>query len=250
MTKKEHIKQFGLVGKNIEYSFSRNHFTTKFAKELKVDHQYINYDIEDISAFESVLSKPPIPSGLNVTIPYKKAVIPYLDDLSEEAKTIQAVNTIVWEASGKTVGHNTDHYGFEKALLEKINAKPDRALILGTGGASGAIKFVLEKLGCDFQFVSRNPKKDQLSYEQLTKDLIKNIDLIVNTTPLGTYPNTSVVTPIPYEYLNSNHFLFDLIYNPEETRFLKEGKIRGTKTSNGYQMLVYQAEKSWELWNR
>ena len=124
MIKKEHIKQFGLVGKNIEYSFSRNYFSTKFTKEHKVNHQYINYDIEDISAFESILSKPPIPSGLNVTIPYKKAVIPYLDELSEEAKNIQAVNTIVWEASGKIVGHNTDHYGFEKALVEKLIPNP------------------------------------------------------------------------------------------------------------------------------
>ena len=249
MTKKKDIKQFGLVGKNIAYSFSRAHFTAKFDKEQKVDHQYVNYDIEDISAFESILSKPPVPSGLNVTIPYKKAVIPYLDKLSEEAEAIQAVNTVVWEGSGKIVGHNTDHYGFEKALLEKMENQPNSALILGTGGASGAIKFVLEKMGCTFQFVSRSPNKKQLSYDQLTKDLIQNTDLIVNTTPVGTYPDITVAPPIPYKFLDTRHFLFDLIYNPEQTRFLKEGKKRGAKTSNGYAMLVFQAEKSWELWN-
>jgi len=250
MTKKERIKQFGLVGKNIDYSFSRTYFSSKFDRENKTDHRYINYDLDNLDDFKKVLESNPLPSGLNVTIPYKKEVIPFLDKLSPEAASIKAVNTIVWEASGKVIGHNTDHIGFEKSLLEQIDKKPKQALILGTGGASGAVKFVLSKIDCQFDFVSRNPNENQLAYDQLTKKQLEKIDLIVNTTPLGTFPNVDQAPPIPYQYLNSRHFLFDLIYNPEETKFLKEGKKRGTQTSNGYQMLVYQAEKSWELWNR
>jgi shikimate dehydrogenase len=159
MVKKNLIKQFGLIGKNIDYSFSRNYFSSKFEKEKKVNHRYVNYDLNNINEFKEVLLKKPIPKGLNVTTPYKKEVIPFLDDLSEEAKTINAVNTIVWDANGKIIGHNTDHTGFEKSLYESINNKPKKALILGTGGAAGAIEFVLRKMDCVFHYVSRNPKK-------------------------------------------------------------------------------------------
>ncbi|MDC0916858.1 shikimate dehydrogenase [Flavobacteriaceae bacterium] len=250
MTKKERVKQFGLVGKNIDYSFSRTYFRDKFERENKVGYRYANFDLQSIENIREVFNSGATPSGLNVTIPYKKAVIPYLDQLTEEAKTIQAVNTIVIEASGKTIGHNTDHVGFQKALLERIEKKPKQALILGTGGASGAVHYVLDQIQCSFQFVSRTPQKGQLAYADLTKELFETIDLIVNTTPLGTFPNVEEAPPIPYEYLGSRHFLFDLIYNPEESKFLKEGRSRGAQTCNGYKMLVYQAEKSWELWNQ
>jgi shikimate dehydrogenase len=250
MVKKDLIKQFGLVGKNIDYSFSRSYFSSKFENEKKVNHRYVNYDLHNINQFKELITKKPIPKGLNVTIPYKKEVIPFLDNLSKEAETIKAVNTIVWDANGKTIGHNTDHTGFEKSLYEKIEKKPKKALILGTGGASGAIEFVLNKMDCAFRHVSRNPKENQFSYDQLSKKHLDKVDLIVNTTPLGTFPDTKQAPPIPYKYINSKHFLFDLIYNPKETRFLKEGRLRGAKTSNGYKMLVYQAEKSWKLWNQ
>ena len=249
MIEKETFKKFGLVGRNIDYSFSRKYFSKKFKTENRLD-LYVNFDIPTIDSFRSILKQSPNLSGLNITIPYKKAVIPFLDRLSKEATKIQAVNTIVWDSYGKTIGHNTDHIGFEKALLEFMKKKPTKVLILGTGGASSAVKFVLEKLGSRYQFVSRKPKKNQISYDQLTKNHIIRTDLIVNTTPLGTFPKTKEFPPLPYKYLNTNHFLFDLIYNPNETEFLRKGKFQGAKICNGYKMLVYQAEKSWELWNQ
>ena len=250
MAKKELLKQFGLVGKNIEYSFSKSYFSEKFEREKKKYHRYVNYDIKNIKDFKKVLKSSPTPSGLNVTTPYKKSIIPYLDKLSKEAMEIQAVNTIVWGDSGKIIGHNTDHLGFKKALMEEINSTPKNALILGTGGASKAVKYVLSEMGCKIQMVSRNPKKNELSYNELTKKIFEKTNLIVNATPLGTFPNVKKAPPIFYEYLNSKHFLFDLIYNPEETEFLKRGKFQGSQISNGYKMLIYQAEKSWELWSQ
>ena len=173
-----------------------------------------------------------------------------MDDLSEEAAEINAVNTIVFDSSGKIIGHNTDHIGFKKALFEKIHSKPKKALILGSGGASNAIAYVMNKIKCKFHIVSRKPINNQLSYKSLSKELISEVDLIINTTPVGTYPKIDESPTFPYDYLNSTHFLFDLIYNPEETQFLKEGKLRKAQTCNGYNMLVYQAEESWSLWNK
>lgn len=192
----------------------------------------------------------PLPAGLNVTIPYKKEIIPFLDKISPEAQSIGAVNTIVWDKKGKTTGHNTDHVGFKKAVLESMSYTPKNALILGTGGASGAVKYVLKQLNCNHTFVSRNPMKGQLNYTDLTPHILSQVDLIVNTTPLGTFPNTDACPSLPYDLINSQHFLFDLIYNPEETTFMKLGKEKGANTSNGYKMLVFQAEKAWQLWNQ
>jgi len=249
MTKKDLPKQYGLVGKNIDYSFSRHYFSEKFLREKRTNHHYVNYDLKSIDDFVQVLTSTPTPNGLNVTIPYKKAVIPYLDELSDEAAVIGAVNTIVWNSSGKIVGHNTDHFGFTKALMEQIKSLPKKALILGTGGASKAIQFALDQIHCEYLMVSRKPHKNQLSYNDLNSDVLNSVELIVNTTPLGTFPNISESPQIPYKLLHSKHLLFDLIYNPEESQFLKEGKKQGCQTTNGYKMLVYQAEKSWELWN-
>jgi len=250
MTKKERVKQFGLIGKNIDYSFSRTYFRNKFERDNLVGYSYVNFDLQSIENIREVFNSSATPSGLNVTIPYKKTVIPYLDQLTKEAQTIQAVNTIVIESSGKTIGHNTDYVGFQKALTEHLQTKPKQALILGTGGASGAVKYVLDQMKCRVQFVSRTPQKGQLAYGALTRELLEHVDLIVNTTPVGTFPKVEEAPPIPYDYLDARHFLFDLIYNPEETKFLKEGRTRGAQTCNGYPMLVYQAEKSWELWNQ
>ena len=250
MTKEKHPKLFGLIGKNIDYSFSRAYFSEKFEKEHLSNHSYVNFDLDKIEEFVGIKKKNPTLQGLNVTIPYKKAIIPYLDRLSEEAKAIGAVNTILWDKQGNSIGHNTDHTGFEKALREKTKNLPKKALILGTGGASGAVRYALEKMGCEVIFVSRVPRQGQYGYQDLDAKRIDGVQLIVNSTPVGTFPNIEMAPPIPYDLLHSNHLLFDLIYNPSQTRFMKNGEKQGAQTLNGYQMLVYQAEKSWELWNQ
>ena len=249
MKKEKQLKLFGLIGRNIDYSFSRKYFSEKFRKNNLNNCIYRNYDLKEIGEFKKLISSSSNLKGLNVTIPYKKVIIPFLDELSKEAKAINAVNTIVFESCGKIIGHNTDYIGFKKALEEKYKSNPKNALILGSGGASDAIKYVFKKIGCDFKIVSRFPNKDQLSYDQLSKKIIKNTDIIVNASPIGTYPNIMEAPNIPYKYLNSKHLLFDLIYNPKETEFLKRGKLYGSKTSNGLKMLKYQADKSWELWS-
>jgi shikimate dehydrogenase len=247
---KEREKKYGLVGKNIGYSFSRHYFSSKFEKEGLSDCSYINFDLPKIQAFEKILSKKPYPAGLNVTIPYKKNIMPFLDKISEEAKSIGAVNTIVWDINGKTTGHNTDHIGFHKSLLEHLDQNPRHALILGSGGASSAVKHVLNQLNCKFTIISRSPINNQLHYDELNKKIMGEIDLIVNTTPLGTFPNIEEDPPIPYEFITNQHFIFDLIYNPEETSLMKKGKVKGARVTNGYKMLMYQAEKAWDLWNQ
>ncbi|MGA0445047.1 MAG: shikimate dehydrogenase family protein, partial [Flavobacteriaceae bacterium] len=189
MIKKESNKIYGLIGKNIDYSFSRRYFSEKFERENRSNCRYENFDLNAIEEFPSVLALTPRPSGLNVTIPYKKAILPYLDFISEEALAIQAVNTVVWDKQGKTTGHNTDHSGFKKALLENLETPPKKAFILGTGGASGAVRHVLEQLHCEVIFVSRTPQKEQLHYKDLNQNLFQSADLIVNTTPLGTFPD-------------------------------------------------------------
>ena len=250
MTKKENPKKFGLLGKNIDYSFSRKYFSDKFSKENLSNHSYVNFDLPSLENFDHILHNEPNLCGMNVTIPYKIEVIPFLDQISEEAKSIGAVNTILRDAKGKTTGHNTDHTGFKMALEEHAVKIPKKALILGTGGASAAIRYALENLNCKVLFVSRTSKKNQLTYEELTEDLMKSVDLIVNSTPLGTFPDINQAPQIPYHFLKEQHFLFDLIYNPSETLFMKKGKKQGAQVCNGHQMLVYQAEKSWELWNQ
>ena len=250
MKKKEPIKLFGLIGRNIDYSFSIKYFSEKFKRNNLNDCVYLNYDLKEINDFNKIINKNPSLKGLNVTIPYKKTIIPFLDELSDEAKAINAVNTIVFESSGRKIGHNTDYLGFNKALKEKCKSRPENALILGSGGASEAVKYVLNKIGCDFKIVSRHPDKNQIGYYQITKEIIKKTNLIINTTPVGTYPKINEAPNIPYKYLDSEHLLFDLIYNPRETEFLKRGKTNGCRITNGYKMLEYQAEKSWELWSK
>jgi shikimate dehydrogenase len=244
----EREKIYGLVGKNISYSFSKTFFTQKF-KELNLKkYSYLNFDLKDLSHFKALFKKHRI-SGLNVTIPYKQEVLPFLDDLSGVAKSIGAVNTIKI-LNGKLIGYNTDAFGFEKSLLSVCDETNGLALILGTGGASMAVNYVLLKLGFEVVFVSRNSKnKAHLSYNKLTKELMSKVKLIVNCTPLGTYPNTTDFPNIPYQYLHKNQILFDLVYNPPQTSFLLKGLERGAQIKNGYDMLVFQAEKSWEIWN-
>lgn len=249
MEKKVHNnKRYGLVGKDIAYSFSRSYFAEKFQKEGISDCTYENFDLESIEDIQTILKSENL-SGLNVTIPYKEAIIPYVDQLSEDAKIIGAVNTVRILADGTTEGHNTDAYGFRAALLRQWNNHADKALILGTGGASKAVRYVLEQMNIEPLFVSRNPRAGQISYEQIDASLMESHKLIINCTPIGTHPKIDQAPQIPYDLINSGHFLFDLIYNPEETLFLAEGKKKGATLQNGYFMLEQQAEKSWNIWN-
>ena len=243
----KHKKRFGLIGKDISYSFSKTYFSNKFKDLGFENHSYENFDIQDISLVKEVFNKKDL-FGLNVTIPYKEAIIPYLDDLEATAKSIGAVNTIKF-SNKKIVGYNTDAYGFKKSLLEKLEPNHQMALILGTGGASKAIAHVLGELGIEYKFVSRRPNAKQFSYDDLNEELISKHLLIINCTPLGTYPNVNERPAIPYDFLTASHYLFDLIYNPSETAFLKMGRSKDASIQNGLKMLEYQAEKSWEIWN-
>ena len=238
---------YGLIGKEIEYSFSRNYFNQKFKNEGLINNSYENFDCKNLSEVIDTLKQKNI-KGLNVTIPYKEKIIPYLDKISKEAKDIKAVNTISFNNQGKLVGHNTDCYGFQKSLFENINKKTKNALVLGTGGASKAVRYVLKENSINYHTVSRNKNRGDFIYIELNRDILSNYQLIINATPLGTYPNIEKCPDINFEHVTFNHTLFDLVYNPKKTKFLKNGKARGAKIVNGYDMLIYQAEKSWSIW--
>ena len=240
-------KQFGLIGKNIEYSFSRKFFSEKFSSDNKYsNYDYTNYDIESIHDLNNVFNSINL-CGLNVTIPYKEKIISFLDKISDEAEQIGAVNTICFE-NGSKVGYNTDIFGFTESLkMNKID-NIDSALILGTGGAAKTIIYFCNKNNIPFNVVSRQESNLNLSYNELNEDIFKKRVLIVNCTPLGTYPDIKKCPKLPYELINKENILFDLVYNPSETLFMKKGKEIGCKTLNGYQMLRLQAEKSWEIW--
>ncbi len=240
---------YGLLGKNISYSFSKKYFTDKFKKLNKRNCEYLNFDLTNIADFKSIFECNKNIKGLNVTIPYKQTIIPYLDDISAEARQIGAVNTIKIK-NNKLIGFNTDIYGFEKSLKTVFNPVNKNTLILGWGGAAKSIKYVLDNLGCKVKIVTRKPlNNNMLSYNELTEKLLKKVKLIVNCTPLGTYPKVDEFPKIPYQYLNANHILFDLIYNPQKTKFLEKGLKKGAVVKNGLEMLKFQAEKSWEIWN-
>jgi len=246
-------KLFGLIGYPLDHSFSKNYFTEKFKKAELTDHQYLNFPIDSIDKIETLLKKHPNLNGLNVTIPYKEKVIPYLDEISQEAKAIGAVNTIkILRDSNKIrlKGFNTDAAGFKKSLKPFLTFKHERALILGTGGASKAVAHVLKNMGIEYLFVSRTPKNDQtIGYDQVNQYVIKFHLLIINTSPVGTFPNVNDSPDIPYEFISNEHFLYDLIYNPERSLFLQKGKEKGAKILNGYDMLINQAEEAWKIWN-
>ena len=242
-------KTYGLIGKNISYSFSKTYFTQKFSKEGIDNARYLNFDIQSIQHFKKTLAAYPNLKGLNVTIPYKETIIPHLDKVSKKAKKIGAVNTIRISKKGKLKGYNTDAYGFKKSIQPVLKSQHQKALILGTGGASKAIAYTLKKLAIKYQFVSRS-NDNHLSYHSLTPAIINEHQIIINCTPLGTHPNVNECPDIPYDTLSKNHILYDLVYNPKETLFLKKGAKKGAKTINGEQMLILQAKKSWEIWNK
>lgn len=244
------MKKLGLLGKNISYSFSRAYFKKKFEDEHILDISYENFDIENIDLFPSILKNTPNLKGLNVTIPYKELVMPFLDKINKKAKTIGAVNTIKITKKGKLIGYNTDCYGFKKSLQPVLKPHHKKALILGTGGASKAVAYSLKELNITYNYVSRNLSKGiGFTYETLSKNDIKDHQIIINCTPLGTFPKVDDCPKIPYEAIGEAHILFDLIYNPEETLFLKHGNKNKAITINGLNMLKLQAEKAWSIWS-
>lgn len=242
-------KKFGLIGKNIQYSFSKKYFTDKFVSENVENCSYENFDIQDIFEFTKV-AKTELLVGLNVTIPYKETIIPFLDSISKKARKIGAINTIVFESDGKTKGYNSDWYGFKKAIEKNLKPHHKKALILGTGGSSKAVAFAFSKLKIDYAFVSRSRNKNSFLYAELNEDILASHQIIVNCSPVGTSPNVDVCPDIPYEYLNETHLVFDLIYNPEKTLFLQKAQEKQAVIQNGFEMLVFQAEKAWKIWNR
>lgn len=240
--------RFGLLGRDIDYSFSRAYFAEKFQKETLVHCTYENFDLPNLTQFEAVLRTPQL-KGMNVTIPYKQEVMPFLDGLDEVSQAIGAVNTIVFNKDGTTTGYNTDYIGFQKSIAPLITSQIKAALVLGTGGASKAVVYALRKMGIVTQYVSRKKGIDNLTYEEITKKVLKEHKLIVNCTPLGTHPNILQKPTLNYDQITNEHVLFDLIYNPTETAFMKAGRKAGAKAENGSNMLIEQAEASWRLWN-
>ncbi len=242
------MHRYGLVGRQIGYSFSKGYFTEKFKEMGLQDHSYENFDLDTISEFESVANAANV-KGFNVTIPYKEAILPYLSKIDQKAEKIGAVNTIKVTPNG-LVGYNTDAYGFQNSLLPFLKKHHEQALILGTGGASKAVAFALGELGISTVKVSRKPATGELGYHELTEEVLSTSNVLVNCTPLGTHPNITEKPDIPYTHLNERHLLFDLIYNPKKTSFLAEGALRGAAICNGLRMLELQAEKAWEIWTK
>ncbi|QSS97164.1 shikimate dehydrogenase family protein [Psychroflexus sp. ALD_RP9] len=238
---------YGLVGKDIDYSFSKSYFSKKFQKE-GIKASYKNFDLTDLTQLSDILKSNPDLKGFNVTIPYKTAIIPFLDDLDSQAKSINAVNTVKIE-NKRLKGYNTDIYGFTKSMFPLIENHHEKALVLGTGGASKAIKKSLNSIGFETQLVSRTKSPNIITYKDLDQDIIQSHQVIVNCTPLGTHPKIDDHPPIPYQFLTDKHLLYDLVYNPPITTFLALGKEHGAKFYNGQKMLELQAEKAWEIWN-
>lgn len=243
-------RRFGLLGKNISYSFSKGYFTEKFSDEHFKGCSYENFDIPEINHFTTLTKNNPDLKGLNVTIPYKQQVLPFLDKLSKKATLIGAVNTIRFTKKGKLKGYNTDYYGFKKSLKPLLKPHHKKALILGTGGASKAVAYALDELGILYTFVSREAKEDCIDYNLINATTFDNYQIIINSTPVGTSPNIDACPAIPYEFFTKRHIAYDLIYNPEETAFLKKAKENGATIKNGYDMLIFQAEKAWKIWNK
>lgn len=241
------MKTYGLIGRNISYSFSKKYFSDKFEKE-NISAIYKNYDLENLDQLRSILKEDSSISGFNVTIPYKELIIPFLDDLDPTARKIGAVNTIKVEKGGKLTGYNSDYFGFVKSLEPLLNDNHSHALILGTGGASKAVAYGLQEMGIRYQFVSRKAQNGWIDYGSLGPSEFSYYTLIINCTPLGTYPEITSSPPIPSEYLTPRHIIFDLIYNPPVTHLMNLGKEKGATVKNGHQMLELQAEKSWEIW--
>lgn len=246
------MKTYGLIGKSLGHSFSKGYFTDKFAKN-DIQAEYKNFELENINLLIDTIKKNETLKGLNVTIPYKEEVLPLLNEIDDTAKAIGAVNTIKITQNNRQLnlkGFNTDAFGFKQSIKPFLASQHENALILGTGGASKAVEFVLKEIGINVHFVSRTIKDgNYLTYDQLNEIAIKHFKLIVNCTPLGTFPNIKDKPSLPYNSITKQHLLYDLIYNPEQTEFLRLGKEKNALTVNGLSMLKHQAEKAWKIWN-
>lgn len=241
------MRTFGLIGKSLTHSFSPDYFKAKFEREHISDAHYRLFELQNIDVFPRLLQNEKNLAGLNVTIPYKSEIIPFLDEIDENAKAIGAVNTIQFK-EGKTKGYNTDYIGFKNTLSMLLDSsKNNKALILGTGGASKAVAFALQKMGISYAFVSRT--HGDVLYSELNKKWINEHNIIVNTSPVGTFPKVNDFPPIPIAFIRSKHLIYDLVYNPQETKLMQLGKQRGATVQNGYAMLCIQAEEAWKIWN-
>ncbi len=257
------MKIYGLIGDPLGHSFSEKYFTQKFKKMGIMDCKYKTFPMKDLGELPELLNEFPDLVGLNVTLPYKVAVLPYMDDLDPAASNIGSVNTIkiyknthaghrsaMRKDNFRLVGYNTDAYGFEKALLPFLKSYHKDALIIGTGGAAKAVGYIFKKLGIERTFISRNPKNDfYFNIKDFTEDDFNKVSIVVNASPLGMHPHPKTYPPIPYHVFTPKHLLFDLVYNPNDTLFMKKGKEAGAVVTNGLKMLHYQAEKSWDIWN-
>ncbi len=247
------MRLFGLIGFPLGHSFSKDYFKNKFASEEIDNVDFLNFELENLNGLCGLIEENSYLEGLTVTIPYKEAILSFMNEISDEVQKIGAMNVIKINRNNGRIylsGYNTDAYGFEKSLLEYLDTHHKQAFILGTGGAAKAVAFVLDNLGINYLFVSRNTvKKDTVLYNDLTKESMASHTLIINATPMGMYPNVDICPDIPYQYLTDKHFLFDLVYNPQQTLFMKKGIEHGAMVCSGYDMLRYQADKAWEIWN-
>ncbi len=243
------MRRFGLIGEHLPHSFSGKYFNEKFEREGILNCDFSLYELPTIEHLEQLLASQPPLYGFNVTIPYKQQVMRYLTKLSPEAEAVGAVNCVKIEGNDLT-GYNTDIIGFRESLLNLLGeCRPEHALILGTGGAALAVEYILNELNIEFSVVSRSAGEGRITYDEITKEVIDANKLIINATPVGTFPKVDFAPNIPYEYLTSEHFLYDLVYNPPLTKFLANGELKGASICNGEAMLVAQAEAAWTIWN-
>ena len=242
------MRSFGIIGYPLGHSFSQRYFTEKFEREGIPDAVFKVFPLPDIAALPAMLNSEKELEGFCITIPHKKNIIAYLDDTSAAVRAMQACNCVRIK-DGRLLGYNTDTIGFEQSFTPQLQPHHTQALILGTGGAAAAVEYALQKLGITYRFVSRKKLDGQFTYEELTEEVMNAYPVIINCTPLGTFPEVEEAPLIPYEYITARHYLYDLVYNPPATRFLREGNSRQAVTKNGYDMLTIQAEENWKIWN-
>ena len=244
------MPQYGLIGRHLGHSFSQTYFTQKFAQLHLEQHHYGLFELDSPTALPALLAAHPNLRGLNVTVPYKELIWQYLDEVAPSAGRVGAVNVIEFRADGRLVGHNTDYIGFRESVRHffPLRGPEARALVLGTGGAAKAVEVALRELGIAYWLVSRDPLRGGLTYNDLTPAVLAGHPLLINATPLGTYPAIAECPPLPYQFIGARHFLYDLIYNPTETTFLRHGHEAGAQTKNGFEMLCLQAEAAWQIW--
>ncbi|MDE1191819.1 MAG: shikimate dehydrogenase [Arachidicoccus sp.] len=241
------MQKFGIIGFPLSHSFSQKYFSQKFIDDHIADSIFEKFEMPDISAVEELIKDKEL-KGFCITLPYKKSIIHYLYESSDDVKETGACNC-VRIIDGKLYGYNTDVIGFEKSFTQHLSTHHTKALILGTGGAAAAVEFVLKKLGIEYKFVSRNKTANNFSYDELNQAILEEYTVIVNCTPLGTFPNTDEAPLLPYQFITQQHYLFDMVYNPPLTKFLSLGKEKNATIQNGYDMLVFQAEENWKIWN-